>query len=113
MSSLHAKMEEQFQLCLDFLGLNASENENLAMKIEYEKQGKSSFKLFLQKVGFKEKSNHVKDQKPNPKIKLQKLDVKVTIEHIEEQGPTPKSKLQQLDLKVKIKHVKNWEHREK
>jgi hypothetical protein len=79
MSSLHAKMEEQFQLCLDFLGLNASENEDLPMKVKIKKQGKSSLKLFLQKVGLKEKSNNAKDQEQNPKINLQKLDVKVTV----------------------------------
>jgi hypothetical protein len=31
-------MEEQFQLCLDFLGLNASENEDLPMKVEIFKK---------------------------------------------------------------------------
>ncbi len=72
-------MEEQFQLCLDFLGLNASENEDLPMKVKIKKQGKSSLKLFLQKVGLKEKSNNAKDQEQNPKINLQKLDVKVTV----------------------------------
>jgi hypothetical protein len=64
-------MEEQFQLCLDFLGLNASENEDLPMKVEiFFKKVKSSLELFLQKVGFKEKSNHVEGQEANPKINL-------------------------------------------
>jgi hypothetical protein len=64
-------MEEQFQLCLDFLGLNASEHEDLPLKVKIKKkQSKSSLKFFLQKVSLKEKSNHVEDQKPNSKINL-------------------------------------------
>jgi hypothetical protein len=53
MSFLKARVEKQLQLCLKFLGSNDVKLKTtyLPMKVE---EGRSSLKLFLQKIGLKE-----------------------------------------------------------
>jgi hypothetical protein len=53
MSFLRARVEEQLQLCFKFLGSNdvMLKTTYLPMKVE---EGRSSLKLFLQKIGLKE-----------------------------------------------------------
>ncbi len=49
MSSLRTKVEKQLQLCLELLGPNVNENEDLPMKVEIIEEGMSSLKLFFKK----------------------------------------------------------------
>jgi hypothetical protein len=58
MSSLKARVKEQLQLYLKFLGSNdvVLKTTYLPMKVE---EGRSSLKLFLQKLGLKENRNKI------------------------------------------------------
>ncbi len=73
MSFLKARVEKQLQLCLKFLGSNDVKLKTtyLPMKVE---EGRSSLKLFLQKIGLKES--------------LQK-ELKIKLEQILRESPTP------------------------
>jgi hypothetical protein len=67
MSSLQARVEKQFQLSIKILDPSAimmrntrtSDNLDLPIKIKHGKEDRSSFKLYPQKKGLKEKVKHI------------------------------------------------------
>jgi hypothetical protein len=81
MSSLRGRGEEPLQLFLEFLGSNVVELKNT--KVENVKENSSNLKLYLQKIGLKEKSKHIEKQRPHPQIYLQKLNFKIKVEQVE------------------------------
>ncbi len=94
MSSLWAKVEKQFQLCLLILLLNvvALRNFDLLVIVKHVKDNSPSLRVYLQKIGLKEKVKQVEEQKLCSKVDLQKMKVN----HVG----------LKIDLeKVKVKHV--------
>jgi len=71
MSSLRAKVEEQFQLCLRFLSPSAIvvRNFDLPLTIKHVDNNSPSLRVYLQKTILK---NKVEKQKLGSKINLQK-----------------------------------------
>jgi hypothetical protein len=63
MSFLWARVEKQFQFYLEFLNPNVVvlKNYDLVMTIEHVENNSSSLKVYLQKIGFKEKVEHVEE----------------------------------------------------
>jgi hypothetical protein len=61
MSSLKGRGEKPLQLFLEFLGSHVVElkNTKLPIQVENVKENSSNLKLYLQKIGPKEKSKHV------------------------------------------------------
>jgi len=64
MSFLQAKVEEQFQVCLEFLGPNVLvlRNFDLPLTIEHVDNNSPNLKVHLQKTNFKEKVKQVEKQ---------------------------------------------------
>lgn len=85
MSSLRGRGEEPFHLFLEFLGSNVVElkNTKLPIQVENVKENSSNLKLYLQKIGLKEKSKHIEKQRPHPQVYLQKLNFKIKVEHVQ------------------------------
>jgi hypothetical protein len=101
MSSLRVR-GEPVQLFLKFLGSNVVELKNTKPPIQVEnvknsnvvelkntkppiqvenvKEDSSSLKLYLQKVGLKDKSKHLEKKKPHPQYIC-----KIKVEHVENQ----------------------------
>jgi hypothetical protein len=84
MSSLRVR-GEPFQLFFKFVGSNVVELKNAMPPIQVKnvKEYSSSLKLYLQKVGLKDKSKHVEKAKPHPQIYLQKINFKIKVGHVE------------------------------
>jgi hypothetical protein len=63
MFSLQAKVNEQFQHCLEFLGPNVVvlRNSNLPMIVEHVENSSPSLKAYLQKTSLKEKVEQVEE----------------------------------------------------
>jgi hypothetical protein len=57
MSSLQARVEKQFQLCLEFLGPNdvVSKNGNMPMIVEHVENVSPSLRVYLQQICLKKK----------------------------------------------------------
>jgi hypothetical protein len=98
MSSLQTKIEENFQLCLKFLGLNdlALKNGNLSVTIEHVENVSPSLRVYLQQICFKQKVKQKLSLKANPqKVKIEQVEEqklgsevilqKVKVEQVEEQ----------------------------
>jgi hypothetical protein len=103
MSSLQAQTEEQFQICVEFLGPSATilGNANLPMKLENER---SSLKVYLQKSSLREKQK----QELISKVDLKEPNLQVKVEcEVDEQNQGSKVDLQTLDLNVKIEFVED------
>ncbi len=82
MSSLWARVEGQFQLRLEFLGLNVVvlRDSDLLVIVEHVESSSPSLRVYLQKTNLKKKVEQVKEQKLCSKVDLQK----VRVEHVEE-----------------------------
>jgi hypothetical protein len=65
MSALRTRVEEQFELCLKFLGLNdvVLKNGNLPMIVKHVENVSSSLRVYLQQIRFKDKIKQVEEQK--------------------------------------------------
>jgi hypothetical protein len=63
MSSLQAKVEKQFQLCLELLGPNdvVLKNGNVPAIVEHVENVSPSLKVYLQQIRFKEKVEQVEE----------------------------------------------------
>jgi len=74
MSSLQAKVEEQFQLYLRFLGPSVVvvRNFELPLTIEHVDNNSPSLRVYLQKTGLKTKVEQIEKQKLGSKVDLQK-----------------------------------------
>ncbi len=91
MSSLRARVEEQFQLRLEFLGPNVVVlmDSDLLVTIEHVESSSPSLRVYLQRTNLEKKVEQVEEQK------LSKVDLqKVRVEHVEE-GST-------LDIQVQL-----------
>jgi hypothetical protein len=82
MSSLQAKIEKQFQFCLEFLSPNdlVLKNGNLPVIVEHVENVSPSLRVYLQHIRLKEKVEQV-EHKLGLKVDMQK----VKIEQVEEQ----------------------------
>jgi len=95
MSSLQARVEEQFKLCLEFLGPNdvVLNKGNLQVIVECVENVNPSLRIYLKQICLKEKVEQVEEQKLGSKVDLQK----VKVEQVKEQ---------KLGLEVDIEKVK-------
>ncbi len=93
-SFLWARVEEQFQFFLEFLGLNVvvSKNFDLLVTVEHVNNNSPSLIIYLHKTRLKEKVEHVEEEKLGSKVDLQKMKV----EHVEE-GSTLEVQIEIVD----------------
>jgi hypothetical protein len=101
MSSLQTRVEDQFQLCLEFLGPNdvVLKNGNLPIIVEHVKNVSSSLRVYLQQIRFKKKVEQVKEQKLGLKVNMQK----VKAEQVEEQKLRLKvEQVEEQKLRLKV-----------
>jgi hypothetical protein len=63
MSSLRARVEKEFQLCLELLGPNdvVLKNGNVPMIVEHVENVSPSLRVYLQQICFKEKVEQIEE----------------------------------------------------